>query len=204
MKVYVNQTSPYARKVRVVVREKNLNGQVALIEVDPWSDPPALLEVSPLSRVPVLVTGGKLVITESDAICRYLDDQWPAPAMAAAGAGIAERSEVVSRIGLLQGMIDSAFDAVIERRRPAAQQWPDWISRQQRAVERGLSVIANLHRPDDRFDLGDVSLACLLGYLDFRHPLIAWRTTWPALSTWFEKVSRRPSMASTGPDEPVC
>jgi glutathione S-transferase len=57
-----------------------------------------------------------------------------------------------------------------------------------------------MQRPDDRFDLGDVSLACLLGYLDFRHPAIAWRSAWPGLACWFDAVSRRPSLASTGPE----
>jgi glutathione S-transferase len=97
-------------------------------------------------------------------------------------------------------MIDAAFDAVIEKRRPAGGQWTEWIARQQRAVERGLSVAAAMPCPPDRFDLGDVSLVCLLGYLDFRHPAIAWRTTYPDLARWFDMTSRRPSIAETHPE----
>jgi len=201
VKLYVNQTSPYARKVRVVVKEKNLTDRVTLIDIDPWNDPLPLLAVSPLSRVPVLVTDENVTLTESDTISRYLDERWPAAPMMP--AGFAERTEVASRVALLQGMIDSAFDAAIEKRRPAAQQWPESIARQLRAVERGLTVVERVRRPDDRFDLGDVSLACLLGYLDFRHAALAWRSSRPALAIWFEAVSRRPSMASTGPNDPV-
>ena len=201
MKLWINQTSPYARKVRVVVKEKSLDDRVTLIDVDPWRDPPDLLEVTPLSRVPVLMTGDGIIITESDAICRYLDDLWRIPPMLPANA--AARVEVSARIALVQGMMDSAFDAAIELRRPANCQWPDWIARQQRAVERALAIVATWPRPDQRFDLGDAGLACLLGYLDFRHPAIAWRLRWPDLSVWFDDLSRRPSLASTSPSMPI-
>ncbi len=201
MKLFVNQTSPYARKVRIVVKEKRLDARVALIDVDPWNDPPALLETSPLSKVPAMVTDDGIVLTESDTIARYLDELVPSPQMML--MDMATRTEATSRIALLQGMIDAAFDAVIEKRRPASGQWPDWIARQQRAVERGLAVVSKMPRPERRFDLGDVSLVCLLGYLDFRHPSIAWRTNYPELAKWFDGVSQRTSVASTGPEAPV-
>lgn len=201
MKLYINQTSPYARKVRVVVREKGIDDRVTLLDVDPWKDPASLLAVSPLSRVPVLVTDDGVVLTESDTICRYLDECAPSPAMLP--ADFPARTDVAARMALLQGMIDSAFDAVIELRRPVAQQSADWIARQRRAVERGLVQVAAMPRPAGRFDLGDVSLACLLGYLDFRHAELAWRTRWPALAAWFDLASRRPSVAATAPDVPV-
>ncbi|MBL8522290.1 MAG: glutathione S-transferase family protein [Betaproteobacteria bacterium] len=201
MKLFVNQTSPYARKARIVVKEKSLDTSVLLVDVDPWLDPVALLSVSPLSKVPVLVTDDDLVVTESDTICRILDDLAPATRMLPEAA--AARHEVMSRMALLQGMIDAAFDAVIEKRRPAAQQWPDWVSRQRRAVERGLAVVAAMPRPAGRFDLGDVSLGSLLGYLDFRHQDMDWRATHPALADWYASVAVRPSMQATRPDAPV-
>ena len=201
MKLFINQTSPYARKVRIVVKEKKLDSRIALVDVDPWNDPPALLEFSPLSKVPVLVTDDGIKLSESDTITRYLDELMPSPPLMP--ADFEGRTEVASRIALLQGMIDAAFDAVIEKRRPVPAQWADGILRQQRAVERGLIVMAKFPRPDTRFDLGDVSLACLLGYLDFRHPAIAWRTNFPELASWFNEVSQRPAVASTNPDLPV-
>lgn len=201
MKLFVNQTSPYARKVRIVVKEKSLDARVLLVDVDPWLDPVVLLSVSPLSKVPVLVTDDDLVVTESDTICRVLDELAPMPRMLPEAA--ATRHEVMSRMALLQGMIDAAFDAVIEKRRPVAQQWPDWIARQRRAVERGLEVIAAEPRPSGRFDLGDVSLGALLGYLDFRHQDLDWRARHPALALWYEDTSMRPSMRATRPDAPV-
>ncbi len=201
MKLFVNQTSPYARKARIVVKEKSLDSRVTLVDVDPWVDPVALLAVSPLSKVPVLVTDDDLVVTESDTICRLLDEIAPSPAMLPSEGSA--RRECVARMALLQGMIDAAFDAVIEKRRPPAQQWPDWIARQRRAVERGLEVIAAMPRPAGRFDLGDVSLGSLLGYLDFRHQDFDWRARHPVLAGWYADVSTRVSMQATRPDTPV-
>ena len=199
MKLYVNQSSPYARKVRVVAKELDLN--VALVDVDPWGDPPALLAVSPLSKVPVLVTDGGLVITESDTIARHLCDLAAAPALFP--ADLIARAEVAARMALLQGMIDAAFDAVIEKRRPAVNQWPDWIERQVRAVQRGLNVVAARDIPAGRFDLGDISLACLLGYLDFRHPSLRWRSDHANLAAWYDQIAKRASLTATHPDLPI-
>lgn len=197
MKIFYNQTSPYARKVRIVVLEKNLNSSVEMVDIDPWADPAELVAATPLSKVPALVTDQGLTLTESDTIVRYLEELHPRPALLP--MWFAERSEVAARMGLLQGLIDAAFDAVIEKRRPAAQQWADWVMRQHRALERGLPVVAAWERPADRFDLGDVSLACLLGYLDFRIPQMKWRASQPALAEWFDRISQRPSVMATRP-----
>ena len=201
MKLFVNQTSPYARKTRIVVKEKSLDRSVLLVDVDPWADPVALLAVAPLSKVPVLVTDDDRVVSESDTICRLLDEIAPAPPMLP--QDLAGRTEVLARMSLLQGMIDAAFDAVIEKRRPPAQQWPDWVTRQRRAVEYGLFALAATPPPAGRFDLGDVGLVALLGYLDFRHADLDWRGKHPPLAAWFAAVAERPSVIATRPDAPV-
>ncbi|MEP7156842.1 MAG: glutathione S-transferase N-terminal domain-containing protein [Betaproteobacteria bacterium] len=199
MKLFINQTSPYARKARVVAHETG--AVITLVDVDPWNDPPELLAVSPLSKVPVLVAENDLVLTESDTITRYLaaldtsHKLLPADALA--------QNEMAARTAMAQGMIDAAFDAVIEKRRPAVNQWPEWVERQRRAVRRGLEWVATQPHTTNRFDLGDVSLACLLGYLDFRHPTLAWRVAHPGLAAWFDQVSQRPSLAATNPDLPI-
>jgi glutathione S-transferase len=197
MQLFFNQTSPYARKVRVVAIEKGLVPQIEMHDLDPWSDPPALLAVSPLSKVPVLVTAQGVALTESDHIARFLDDLVPQPALMPQDASA--RAEASARMALSQGMIDAAFDSVIERRRPSDKQWPDWIARQHRAIERGLAVAATLNCSRERFDLGDIALAVLLGYLDYRLPSIAWREAHPALADWYDAVARREAMQATRP-----
>jgi glutathione S-transferase len=194
MKLYFNKPSPYARKVLVVAHEKRLIDRIELIETDPWSDPAVLHAATPIGKVPALVTDDGLLLTESPAIAEHLDRIGEGPALA-------QGDDVAARAALSQGFIDAAFGTVIERRRPAERQWPDWIARQRRAIERTLARIEVPPSTDDggRFDLGDIGFAVGLAYLDFRLPEIPWRTTSPTLAAWLDSQSRRPSLWATRP-----
>lgn len=189
MKLYYNKPSPYARKVRVVAHEKALMESLDLHEVDPWIDPPELLAVNPLAKVPALVTNDGTLLTESTAIGVYLDSLGHGRKLVEG-----ERWRVMARVGLAQGLIDAAFAIVIERRRPAAQQSTDWIARQRRAIGRTLTKV---EMPGDRFDLGDITLACGLAYMDFRLLEIPWRTDRSDLAQWLDQVNQRPAMRAT-------
>lgn len=191
MKLYYNRPSPYARVVLVVAHEKGLFDRIELHQTDPWVDPAELLAITPLCKVPALVTDDGVLITESAAISAYLDDIGPGPRLVDG-----DRARILSRLGLAQGLIDAAFISVIERRRPAERQWPQWIDRQRRALERTLPEMAP---PSDRFDLSDIALACGLAYLDFRLPEIPWRSTHPGLAAWLDRTNQRPSMQATKP-----
>ena len=191
MKLYYNKPSPYARKVRVTAHEKSLMDRLELHDCDPWSDPPELLAVNPLAKVPALLTDDGTLICESTIICRFLDQCGECPALVAG-----ESWRVMARLGLAHGVIDAAFAVVMERRRPAAQQSHDWIARQTRAISRALPRLAIA---DSRFDLGDITLACALAYLDFRLPEMSWRVTRPDLAHWLDHNNQRPSMLATAP-----
>lgn len=190
MKLFFNRPSPYARKVLVFLHEKKLGDSVELIAVDPWNDPPELLAATPLAKVPALLTDEALLITESTLICQRLDALGSGEAIAGADA------ELLSRAGLAHGMMDAAFQIVIERRRPPERQWQDWIDRQKRAIARAIPLARASRR---KFDLGDITLACALAYLDFRLPEIAWRSRSPGLAEWLDEVESRPSMRATKP-----
>jgi glutathione S-transferase len=189
MKLFYNKPSPYARKVLVVAHEKRLLDRIALVETDPWSDPQDLHAATPIGKVPALITDDGLLLTESPAIADHLDRVGDGPSLSAG-------ADVAARAALAQGFIDAAFGTVIERRRPAERQWPEWIARQRRAIERTL---ARLESPGARFDLGDIGLAVGLAYLDFRLPEIPWRTTSPKLAAWLDSVAKRPSLWATRP-----
>lgn len=189
MKLYFNKTSPYARKVRVTAHEKSLMESLELHEVDPWTDPADLLAATPLAKVPALITDDGTLITESTAICDYLDGLGQGRKLVDG-----ERWRVMARVGLGQGLIDAAFITVIEQRRPTAQRSDDWIARQRRAIER---VLPRLATAADRFDLGDITLACGLAYLDFRLPDVRWRAARPDLAQWLDRINERPSMRAT-------
>ncbi len=193
MKLYYNKPSPYARKVRVVAHEKALIDELEMVEVDPWVDPPELLAVNPLVKVPALLTEDGTLITESTTIGAYLDG-------IGHGRKLIEgdRWRVMARVAIAQGLIDAAFIMVIERRRPAERQWSDWTARQRRAIERVLPLFTPAYLGDEhRFDLGDIALACGLAYLDFRLPEIPWRNQHPHLAQWLDRINQRPSMRAT-------
>jgi glutathione S-transferase len=191
VKLYNNRPSPYGRKVLVAAHEKSVIERITLFQIDPWSDPSVLLAVTPIGKVPALVTDDGAVITDSTVISEYFDTVGHGRALIGA-----DRFEVMARVALMQGLIDAAFAIVIEGRRPAERRWDDWVLRQHRAIARALGTVAPV---DDRFDLGDIALACALAYLDFRLPEIAWRGAHRELAAWLDEVSRRPSMLVTAP-----
>ncbi len=190
MKLYSSPTSPYGRKVLVVAHEKRLIDRIAVVQLDPWANPPELLAVTPLGKVPALITDDGASINDSTVIAEYFDQIEPDPKLIDTN-----RLGVLARAALAQGLIDAAFAAVLERRRPAERQWDAWFARQRQAIERTLADVA---RPD-QFDLGGITLACGLAYLDFRLPEIDWRAARPELAAWLDRVARRPSMQATNP-----
>lgn len=191
MQLYYNVTSPYTRKVRIVLHEKGLFDSTEQILVDPWTDPAALHAAVPVGRVPALVTDDGLVLSESTTICDYLaglpggapligQDRWP----------------VMARTAVAQGIIDASFAIAIEARRPEALRSADAVARHKRAI---LRILASAAVKDGRFDLGDISLAAALGYLDLRVQDIDWRAARPDIAAWFATVTERPSMQATKP-----
>ncbi|HEV7274717.1 MAG TPA: glutathione S-transferase family protein [Devosiaceae bacterium] len=192
MQLFVNRPSPYGRKALVAAWESGLADRIDIVQVDPWKDPPDLLAVSPAGKVPALVLEDGSVLIESTAICSHLMELGGRPRAAAA-----EWREETRRTGFAQALIDAAYAAVIERRRPPERQWEHWVERQRSAVHRLLGVL-EVPLPD-RFDLGDIGLACGLAYLDFRLPDIAWRQVRPDLATWLDRAALRPSMSASTP-----
>lgn len=190
MRLYNNRPSPYGRKVLVVAHEKQLLDRVTVVQFDPWSDPADLLAATPVGKVPALIADDGALITESTLIAEYFDEVGSGPKLIGA-----DRIAVLARTALAQALVDAAFATVIERRRPPEKQWDGWIGRQRRTIERTLMAV----NPDSRFDLAGVTLACGLGYLDFRLPEIDWRAIRPDLADWFGEVAQRPSMQATIP-----
>lgn len=191
MKLFFNQTSPYARKVRVAAHELGIFDRLDLVETDPWVDSPRFFTAAPLGKVPALVAEDGGLIVESGTICQYFDSLVPGRPLAS------DQFPVLARAALAHGVIDAAFATVIERRRPREFQWTEWKARQRRAIERTLPRMAT--PPAGRFDLGDLTLAVALAYLDFRLPEITWRVAQPALAGWYDGASTRPSMRATAP-----
>jgi glutathione S-transferase len=199
MKLYASPTSPYARLVRTVVLEKRLSSRVETVWVDPWASSDELLAINPCSRVPALVSDDGSVITESLLIALYIERRFPEPKLVRRES----REWGYHKLGLGNGVIDAAVGIVAARKfRDDADSDPV-VKRRFQSLERAVPAMAEtVATLDGRPDLGDLSLAVALGYLDFRLPGVDWRGQAPALGKWYETVSARPSLEQTRPDAP--
>jgi glutathione S-transferase len=200
MKLIASLVSPYARKVRVALAEKKI--EYELVEASPWTADTNVPSYNPLGKVPVLVLDDGTSLFDSRVIVEYLDTVSPVSRL------IPEPNRqriVVKRWeALADGILDGAVAIVLENRRPAKQQNKDWLERQRLKVDRGVTEFANelgdkVWCNGEAYSLADIAAGCALGYLDFRHPAIDWRTQYPNLVKLAEKLAKRPSFADTVP-----
>lgn len=202
MKLIGSLTSPYVRKVRLVLAEKKLECE---FEVDsPWSPDSQVSRLNPLGKVPVLVLDDSVAIYDSRVIVEYLDGLTPNNKLLPAPGR--ERILVKRWEALADGVNDAAASVVLERKRPAKQQSGDWIKRQIEKIAKSLAVMATdlgeqSFCTGTHFSLADVATGAALGYLAFRMPELDWATEHPNLGQLFEKLSARASFADTVPHD---
>lgn len=200
MKLIASLTSPYARKVRIVLAEKKID---CPIEVDtPWESGTRVPDYNPLGKVPVLELDDGMPLYDSRVIVEYLDNVSPVSRLLPEG----NRQLILTRRweALADGIIDAAVAIVLEKRRPATQQSPEWIARQQEKIDRGLAVLsADLGERNwchgDAYSLADIAVGCCLGYLDFRYPDLDWKTLHPNLAALQTRLEARQSFLDTLP-----
>lgn len=199
MKLIFAQASPYARKVRVAIAEKNLNG-IEQVAANPFDLPADLVAANPLSKVPALVLDDGSALYDSPVICEYLDSLGELHQLIpAAGPG---RWTVLRRHALTDGILDATFSIACEiNRRPANERSQGWIDRWCAAVERSLGVLeAEIGEFGQAVTLAHIGAGCALSYLDLRvSHLIDWRQKYPLLADWHAEFAQRPSMQSTQP-----
>jgi glutathione S-transferase len=200
LKLIYSPTSPYARKVRVVLAEKKIECQS--VEMSPWAADTRVPEFNPLGKIPVLMLDDDTALYDSRVIVEYLDDVSPVSRLIPDPA----RQRIVVRRweALADGMCDAAIGIVLERRRDPGQQSPDYVERQQRKLVAGLAEMSRelgerTWCNGEAFTLADIAAACMLGYLDLRHADIDWRGQYPNLAKHAEKLGRRASFADTVP-----
>ena len=198
MKLYGSLTSPYVRKVRVLVREKDLVCE--FVVADAWTANSPVPALNPLGKVPVLVRDDQTAVFDSPVIVEYLDALKPPAWLPATGEA---RWEMLRWQALADGLLDAVVIRLLESRRPAAQQSADNIRRQQEKITRAIEFTAQ-HLPkgpwlmSDRFTLADLFMGVALEYTDFRYPH-DWRGRYPRLGEWLAGISARPSFVETRP-----
>jgi glutathione S-transferase len=202
MKLIGSLTSPYVRKVRIVMAEKKLDYQYE--EEDVWGSD-AILESNPLGKVPCLVMEGGEAVFDSRVIVEYLDARSPLARLIPESNR--ERTEVRTWEALADGIIDAAILARLEAnwpKRSAEQRSQAWIDRQLVKVDTSLEAIATglAEKPwctGIHLTLADIAVGCALGYLEFRFPQIAWRARHRSLGRLADKLNARQSFIDTAP-----
>ena len=194
MKLRFSGTSPFVRKVVIQALETGLDSKIERITTA--TTDPVLAKENPLSKVPSMTLDDGTHLYDSAVICEYLDSLHGGPKMFPA-AGPA-RWTALRRQALGDGMMDAAVARRGESRRPANEQSPSGMELQRAKVAAGLDVLeAEADKLGSGIDIGLISIACALGYLDFRFASEDWRKGHPKLARWFEAFAKRPSMQST-------
>jgi glutathione S-transferase len=203
MKLIGAVTSPYVRKVRVVMAEKKLDYQ--FIQEDVWSADTSIATSNPLGKVPCLIMEGGEAVFDSRVIVEYLDTLSPVGKLIPPSGR--ERAEVKTWEALADGVMDAAILARLETTWPGRseeQRCQAWIDRQMAKVDAALVAMAR-GLGDKPFcsgihlSLSDLAVGCALGYLSFRFPQLEWRTTHPNLARLADKLALRQSFADTRP-----
>jgi glutathione S-transferase len=202
MKLIGALTSPYVRKVRIVMVEKKLDFELVLEDVWKRDD---ILASNPLGKVPCLVMEGGEAVFDSRVIVEYLDTLSPVGRLIPATGR--ERVEVRTWEALADGVLDASILARLEATWPGRtdeQRCQIWIDRQLSRVHAALAAMSRGlgSKPfcaGTHFSLADVAAGCALGYLDFRFPQLDWRTPHANLAQLYDKLGKRPSFIETRP-----
>lgn len=200
MKLIGSTTSPYVRKVRIVLAEKRIDCE--FLKEDVWSPDTTIAQKNPLGKIPVLVLDDNTNIFDSRVIVEYLDAR--APTARLIPDENRDRAEVKTWEALADGTNDAAVAMLLEGKREAKMQLQNWIDRQRLKVDRALAEMShalgrNTWCHGKSFSLADVSTGVALGYLNFRFPQIEWQSQYPNLLSHYNKLMDRDSFKNTVP-----
>ena len=203
MKLIGAVTSPYARKVRIVMAEKKLDFK--FVTEDVWAADSTISQANPLGKVPCLVMEGGEALFDSRVIVEYIDTLSPVGKLIPTVGR--ERAEVKTWEALADGILDAAILARLEATWPgrtAEQRSSSWIDRQMGKIDLSLKAVSQglgekAYCAGVYFSLADIAVGCVLGYLDFRFPQINWRADYPNLAKLNDKLAVRASFMDTKP-----
>lgn len=200
MKLIGSTTSPYVRKVRIVLAEKRIDCE--FVKEDVWSPDTTIAQKNPLGKIPVLMLDDNTCIFDSRVIVEYLDAR--APTSKLIPDENRDRAEVKTWEALADGTNDAAVAALLEGKRDKELQLQSWVDRQRTKVDRALAEMSralgkNAWCHGKSFSLADVATGVSLGYLAFRFPQIEWQSQYPNLLSHYNKLMERESFKNTVP-----
>lgn len=204
MILFHSPTSPFTRKIMVLLHETDQLGRVELCSLNPSpvSSDDRLNADNPAGKIPALRLADGNVLHDSRVIFDYLDSQ-------RVGEPLTPRDGTPRwRRLTLASLADAMLDAAVLIRyetalRPADKRWDDWVAGQREKIQRALAYLERdaIAELSCNFDVASIGVACALGYLDFRLTDLDWRASCPKLASWYAEVSQRPSMQATRPQD---
>jgi glutathione S-transferase len=199
MKLIGTLNSPYVRKARLVLLEKNISHEFL---VDAPREPGSqVARVNPLGRIPALILDDESCVFDSPVIAEYADTLNETPILIPRADAMA-RMRVKRWEALADGIMDSAMQVRTERIRPAEKQEAGNITRPNDAITRTLAFVSGQLGQREwcegsSISLADLALASALIYLDLRQDERDWRGVHPNLAAWFARISERPSVRAS-------
>ncbi|MBL4812992.1 MAG: glutathione S-transferase [Rhodobacteraceae bacterium] len=199
MKLLSSPTSPFVRKIRVMIIEADKSAGIELLEVatTPLATSPDVAAANPIGKIPALLRQDGPAIYDSRVIARYLDDLWQTEFYPKSRLW-----ELLTLEATADAICDSAVSMAYEVKfRSPEMQMPDWLEAQWAKIARALDVIearwmSHLAGP---LDAAQIAVGCALEYLDLRHEGRDWRASRPVLAAWQAAFAQRSAMLATVP-----
>jgi len=201
VKLYFSAASPYVRKVMVTAIETGLDKKIQQVptSVVPTKPNADIARDNPLMKVPTLVTDGGEALFDSRVVCEYLDSLHDGRKLIPASGG--DRWRVLRMQALGDGILDAGIISRYEMAiRPQEKQWSDWLAGQGKKITQGLDLAeTEADQLSGPINLGQIAIACAIGWLEFRKPIGDIRPGRPKLFKWYDEFAKRPSMQATVP-----
>ena len=198
MRLIIATPSPFSRKIRVVIREKNIACDEDIH--NPWGSDSTVADFNPLGKIPILTTDDQQQIFDSRVIFDYLEQLKPANPLLPFDP--VEQIQTRKIESIADGISDATVLLVLEAHRPKHLQSSDWIERQQKKIENSLHFLNNRLKNRkwfvaDDITLADISVGCALSYIDLRLPYYLWRECFTSLSHFSDMIEQRSSFKDT-------
>lgn len=197
MKLYITAPSPFARKCRIVAREKGLIDGIEEIAIDPYASPAELLAANPIAQAPALVTDDGTAITDSPVICEWLDRHGTGRTLLPLDGP--ERWQVKRIETLAAAALEMGVKLVLEKRRPESERSPSWMARWTGNMGRALDALEAENLAAEPLDMGLITAGCAVTWIGFRHPEFQWQEGRPRLIDLQSALEARPSFMQTFP-----
>jgi glutathione S-transferase len=201
MKLMYSPTSPYVRKAMVLAIERGLDRKIEKVTItaSPITENKVLDKANPLAKVPALELDNGLTLFDSPVICEYLDSKHRGDKVFPASG--ARRWKALRQQAIGDGILDAALLVRYEGfMRPEHLRWAEWSAGQKRKFNQALDLLEKEVKDlGGALTIGHITIACALGYLDFRFGDMNWRKGRPKLAAWYDKFARRKSMQATIP-----